>query len=229
MFIYALRHIATGREYIGKTVGPLRYRLSGHRSRANRRERYPLYEAIRSDGIAAFEMNLLATAASHEELWKLEQEFITERNTLYPNGFNLVCGGRGNYGWHMAEETRQKIAASRRGQPSSNKGRRMSEAQRVAMSRARKGKPKTPAQLAAVRSIEARARSAAIGRRNRGHRQDSAKWAHTQRRVQAAMPPEAKAIRNRKVGEAKREWWASLTGGQRIAHIQKMTEGRWAV
>jgi group I intron endonuclease len=226
MFIYVLRHTATGREYIGKTVEPLSHRLSGHKSRAKRGESYPLHEAIRADGIEAFTMELLAVATSHEELWRLERAFIAERNTLHPHGFNLVRGGRGNYGWKMPDETRQKIAAARIGQPSSNKGRQMSPAQCAAMSLARKGKPKTPAQLAAVRSVTARAASAASGRLNRGRRRNRAQWSEVQRRVHAERSPEAKARRNQKIADSKRAWWASLPPDARLAQIKSMSRGQ---
>src|SRR3990167_7979837 len=122
MFIYVIRHKASGREYVGKTVEPLSHRLSGHRSRATRGSRSPLHHAMQADGVDAFEMELLATATSHDELWALEKQFIEERNTVYPNGYNLVRGGRGNFGWKMPEDTRAKIAAARTGQPAWNKG-----------------------------------------------------------------------------------------------------------
>ena len=228
MFIYVIRHKVTGREYVGKTVEPLSYRLSGHRSRARRGSRSPLHHAMVADGVEAFEMELLATATTHEELWTLEKRFIAERNTVYPHGYNLVRGGRGNYGWQMPEETRQKISAARIGQEPWNRGQKMPASFGEAMSRARKGQPKTDAQLAAVRTPHAKAASAKTGRLNRGRRMDPVKWSNVQRRVQAEMPDEAKAVRNQKVADSKRAWWASLTPKERSAHVQKMKRGQTA-
>ena len=230
MFIYLLRHKRTGKEYVGKTVVSLRSRLYEHKARAKSGAPYPLSEAIRQDGVESFEMILLATARSHDELWTLEQQFIADRNTIHPHGYNLVRGGRGNYGWKMPAETRAKVAASRRGRSAWNKGVKASQETRRAMSLARKGQD-TPARQAArakMMTTEVRARISASKRGVPLKPAHRSRMSAIARCIQAAMSPEAKQIRNKKVADRKRAWWASLSPSAREAHIDKMKAGHSA-
>ena len=98
------------------------------------------------------------------------------------------------------------------------------------MSQARKGKPKTPAQAAAFAKITTPAaiEKMRATRRAQGFLGNRATWSAVAKRVQASMSPEAKAERNRKVADAKREWWASRTSEQRTQHINKMKSGHLA-
>ncbi len=127
MTLYVYHHRASGKEYVGTTTRPLRFRVNDHRSRArNGGRKNPLYDAMQTDGENAFDISVLAETESYEELLRLEREAIQLRNTLAPNGFNLVRGGRGNFGWAMPTETRQKIAAKAAGRQPWNVGRSMS-------------------------------------------------------------------------------------------------------
>jgi len=177
MCIYLLRHKVTGKEYVGKTVASVRSRMRGHKARAKSGATYPLSVAIREDGIEAFEVTILATASAHEDLWRLEQQHIASRGTLYPHGYNLTSGGRGNYGWKVPAEAREKMAAAKRGKSTWNKGLQMSPEQRNALSLARRGRPRTPAQIAAVAAMQSPAAIAKMAASRRGVKMSPARLA----------------------------------------------------
>lgn len=141
MFLYVIRNIRDGKEYVGTTTRSLSLRMNDHRyrSQAGRRES-PLYEAIRKDGIESFEMKPIGKAASYEELLEMEQAEIQERNTLYPHGYNLVKGGRGNFGWQMKPETRAKIAAKATGRVGPWSGKKMSAEARANIAAAQRAR-----------------------------------------------------------------------------------------
>lgn len=207
MFIYLLRHRASGKEYIGKTVKSLRMRLYGHKSRAMAGADYPISRAIREHGVEVFDMVLLATAESHDELWRLEQHYIEERQTLVPNGFNLVRGGKGNYGWTPSEATRRRISEAMIGRVGWNKGLAMSEEVRRAMSLTRKGKPQTAAQKEArgkAMTDEVRAKISASKTGVPLPDGCRAKWSTVAKRNHAAMSPEKKRLRAQRISATKK-------------------------
>ena len=93
--IYCLRHIETGRHYVGKTRRDPKRRWWQHISRARGGDKSFLYSAIRKYGSRAFTLELCAHGESLEDLNRLEQEWIIRLNTIAPNGFNLSKGGDG--------------------------------------------------------------------------------------------------------------------------------------
>ena len=57
----------------------------------------PIHRAMRKYGIENFKLEILAVINTSDwsEVNALEQKFITERNTMAPNGYNLTLGGEG--------------------------------------------------------------------------------------------------------------------------------------
>lgn len=56
---------------------------------ASKTKHSPLYDAIRSDGPAAFDVTHLETLGGHVA-FKRERQIILERNTLHPAGYNRL-------------------------------------------------------------------------------------------------------------------------------------------
>lgn len=103
-------------------------------------------------GLKNFETDILAIVNSREEAWELEQKFIKEMDTKYPNGYNLSDGGGGSKGitaWNKglkgcySEETLHKMSENKKGNTPWNKGVNgcYSENTLQKMSIAKKGKP----------------------------------------------------------------------------------------
>ena len=71
-----------------------------------------IHQAIRKYGKDAFEVSVLGTYQTQEELDKKEDEFITEYNSMiYDNGYNMVRGGKGRApDFHHREEHKKKMS-----------------------------------------------------------------------------------------------------------------------
>lgn len=79
----------------------------------------------------------IKTCYSEEEMCSDEQYYIKVFKTLYPNGYNLTKGGDGLI---PCEETRRKLSFARKGIPSPNKGKHLSEDYKRKISDSKKGK-----------------------------------------------------------------------------------------
>jgi len=78
--------------YIGLTTDIYK-RMKNHIGDVNKRQHYPLYKAIKNNGLSDCKVYILHTCDDFEELRKLEIEEIENRNTLYPYGLNANRGG----------------------------------------------------------------------------------------------------------------------------------------
>ena len=64
-------------------------------------------------GFDAWTVETLAKTDSREEAWELEQRFIKDYNTLWPNGYNISEGGAGAKYWigkQLTDEHKEKIS-----------------------------------------------------------------------------------------------------------------------
>ena len=93
---------------MGQTTGTLKKRFSSHITAAKRGSTLLLHSAIRMCGKDAFTIELLEECCSFEESDAAEQRWITELNTISPNGYNVEVGGFHNRG-PMSEATREKL------------------------------------------------------------------------------------------------------------------------
>lgn len=229
MVLYVIRNTTNGKEYVGTTTQSLPLRLGGHRRQVKRVVTHPLYDAIRAQGWSVFETTVIAETTDYEELLRLEQYAIGERRTLNPDGYNLVKGGRGNRGWIMKQETKDKIAAKAIGRAAWNRGVPMTDAVRAKLSAVRKGQ-NTPAQAAV------RARLAVdpvhCQKISSGRRRAWAALSPEQRKVMNANAAAKLAVswawseeRKARAAEARRQWWASKTPEQRTAHAALISAG----
>jgi group I intron endonuclease len=117
--IYEITNIITGMRYVGQAVSHRKnkgkYRPFGilgrfkdHISEANNNTKKKqcsyLNNAIRKHGQDAFKVELLENCEL-SALDNREQHFITERNTMFPNGYNLTKGGKTAYVSTLLERT----------------------------------------------------------------------------------------------------------------------------
>jgi hypothetical protein len=93
--VYQVTNTVTGRVYVGITTMTLVQRLAAHRAGSAARRGGPgtLAEAMRAYPAEAFQIDLLATHATHEELCAAEQYWIDTLKSQSPAGYNLNRGG----------------------------------------------------------------------------------------------------------------------------------------
>lgn len=75
-------------------------------------------------GLDKFKTEILAEVESRESSWRLEQKFIKELNTKYPNGYNMCNGGKTSKGTIFTDDTKKNISKSHIGKKLSNEQKR---------------------------------------------------------------------------------------------------------
>jgi len=92
----------SGKSYIGQTINEYS-RIYAHKL-AKYKDSNAFHNAIRKYGFDAFEYKILHSGISDiNELNKLEETEILQRDTMSPNGYNLQSGG---FSRKMSEETK---------------------------------------------------------------------------------------------------------------------------
>lgn len=109
MIIYKITNIRNGKVYIGETTRSLSERISEHKKRTNNDSDFPLYADARRFGFDSFIVEEIDTADSQEELYVKEQFWIEHYNSLFPNGYNLTCGGKGTVGYIHTETDKSRM------------------------------------------------------------------------------------------------------------------------
>jgi group I intron endonuclease len=233
MQVYRIVNAVNGKCYVGSTIRTSDRRFREHCSNARRgKQDSVLYAAMRKHGVEAFSVETIAVADSYEHLMTLEIEAIAANGCVVPSGYNIVKGGRGDFGWTPSDETRAKMRAKKRGYIPWNKGRESTPEERARMSMSRKGAVLTDRQLASRRtngsSAESRAKISAAA---------TIRWAQLspEKRavgvarlvscVAAAVESRRSPESRRRASDAKRKWWASLTPEQRAQHVAAMRCG----
>ena len=123
MEIYGLRctcHPEDGVRYVGRTANTAVARLRGHKSWAARGGTLPVHAWIRKHGADNIYFEILAVAQSHEELARLELEWI-ERLHMSGRLLNVVLVEQGI--WTITDEHRAKLSAAGRGRKASMEAR----------------------------------------------------------------------------------------------------------
>lgn len=109
--VYAIRHLASGAEYVGSTGRPIRQRIKEHRKDVRQGSHHSLHAAIRTFGWNAFELEILAYC-DKATLRQSEIKHINSRACL----FNQAKGGVSpSSNWHHSIETRQAQATAKVG------------------------------------------------------------------------------------------------------------------
>ena len=139
--IYLALHIASGKTYFGKTQD-VEKRWNQHCWEASRGDGYYLHRALRLYGADAFVVQKIDEASDQEKASELERWYIKNfRSDESKNGYNLTSGGEGV---SANEETRRKISETHKKlgtKPPGNKGVKYSPERCQQMSEARKGIP----------------------------------------------------------------------------------------
>jgi len=97
-YVYLVTHTATGKPYVGITMGSIEARWQQHIDKAfstNVLSSSGLHHAIRKDSPSAFSIRLIDKAKTAGELSDKEVHFVRLHNTLKPLGYNLNSGGGG--------------------------------------------------------------------------------------------------------------------------------------
>jgi group I intron endonuclease len=107
MIVYEIRNKINNKIYVGK------YSKCNTNSEFQKTKYWGsgkyIKNAIQKYGIENFERNVIVENISDSNEWNnLEVLWVKNKNSKYPNGYNLTDGGDGNLGWHPSEETKRK-------------------------------------------------------------------------------------------------------------------------
>lgn len=106
MIIYKIENKENGMIYIGQTVRTLRERTLEH---ARNKETY-IDRTMNKYGIEHFDISVIDTAETMDELNEKEIYWIKHYNSMKPNGYNLCYGGNNTKGFHHSEESKAKMS-----------------------------------------------------------------------------------------------------------------------
>lgn len=146
--VYEVQNVLNGKRYIGYTDATLQQRWAGHLKALARGVKSRFYDAVRSYGLDAFSLRVVASDVNIE----YEREMILLFKTTNPNfGYNMYEGGKVSpvkceevrarisatlTGRSLSEATRKKMSSSHRGQV-------LSAETRLKLSEATKGRSKS--------------------------------------------------------------------------------------
>lgn len=165
MIVYLITNLVNGKVYVGKTCRSLSARWSGHVSKARHGKDCLISQAIRKYGSDRFQVQVLASCTSLEELDLLERKFILEyRSNVRGVGYNQTPGGDGapkgnknRLGISHTVESKARMSFSHTGlkQP-------MTDERRAKISASMKGKQNAKGRILSAESRE-KIRRAHIG------------------------------------------------------------------
>ena len=129
--IYAIVNMINGHFYIGSAVN-LYSRKNAHFNNLckNKHHSHHLQHAYNCYGVDAFRFVIIERAETTKMLIEREQHHI---DTLNPE-YNICPTAGSALGVKRSEETRKKVSEAKKGKPSPNRGKPMSEAQKAKMS-----------------------------------------------------------------------------------------------
>ena len=111
--IYRIECVVTGKSYVGACLCSTRERWNAHCGSARRGSKDPLHAAIRKHGKVSFKRFIIERDLPEDVkvLAKLEAQYIDDRDTLFPNGYNRRKGG-GTF--RHTYETKRKMSEARK-------------------------------------------------------------------------------------------------------------------
>ena len=109
MCVYTITNKGSGKVYMGQTT-----RLAGERwyKHAWATEGSAISAAIKKYGVEAFEFSVIDNAENLDQLNHKEKFWIDRLNSMSPNGYNLLQGGKNRT---PSEETRRKQSEAKKG------------------------------------------------------------------------------------------------------------------
>jgi len=147
-YIYLIENKINGKKYVGQTIQKdIHQRWNSHKLLNKRFIGTILYNAYKKYGIENFTYKIICICFD-DDTNKFEEEYINKYNTLYPNGYNMIEGGKSrkftpvlkkiisdklkgenhpNFGKHLKEETKIKLSLKNKGVNSPCYGKKLSE------------------------------------------------------------------------------------------------------
>ena len=119
--------------YIGQTINNPENRWKRHQrisKDVNSKDFSYIHSAISKYGVENFSFDVIDKASNKEELDAKEKKYISELNTLVPNGYNISSGGQ--FTKEIDEQTRKKISESKKGENNPNWGKIYTKEEREA-------------------------------------------------------------------------------------------------
>lgn len=109
MIIYKLTNKTTGKIYIGQTTRTLDERIAEH----CRKTRTYIGKSIKLHGINNFNIEVIETCKSIEELNDRENYWIKYFNCITPNGYNMCEGGGNTVGFNHRPSSKCKMSVTK--------------------------------------------------------------------------------------------------------------------
>jgi group I intron endonuclease len=155
-YIYLIENLINGKKYVGQTIQKdINSRWNRHKQVNKNGIGTILFNAYNKYGINNFKFKLLCICFD-EDTDKYEDEYINKYKTLYPNGYNMIEGGKSRkftkilketiseklkgenhpmFGKHLKEETKQKLREKNSGVNARNYGKRLTVEEKEYLSR----------------------------------------------------------------------------------------------
>jgi group I intron endonuclease len=108
--IYQFVNNITQKIYVGQAVD-YKQRIRNHKFNLKQNKNTPFYNALKKYGWENFSINIIEECEENK-LNEREVYWIEEKNSLYPNGYNLLEGGKQA---RHTDITKQKISNGRKG------------------------------------------------------------------------------------------------------------------
>lgn len=105
MIVYVIKNKLNGKKYVGQTTRTLKERMDEH----FRHSSTPIDKEIKKLGKDNFDYYVIDEAKSIEELYKLEQFYIKELDTM-ENGYNCCYGGKTTKGYKHLESSKKAMS-----------------------------------------------------------------------------------------------------------------------
>ena len=110
--IYKITNCINQKLYVGLTLNDAETRFKKHISMIYSNGCSALYGAFKKYGIESFIVETICLSNDKKELMNLEKHYISELNTVSPNGYNLTTGGEN---CRVTDKTKQKISTRLKG------------------------------------------------------------------------------------------------------------------
>ena len=112
--VYLITNRVNGKRYVGVTCRGYLERFKEHVNSAMSGSTTILHSAIRKYGVNNFDVMLLESDVSDDDVSQREKHYIQLYNTFYTSGigYNMTEGGGGVAGYKHTSSTKQKISAS---------------------------------------------------------------------------------------------------------------------
>jgi len=155
-YIYLIKNNINGKNYVGQTIqNDINKRWNKHKQVNKSFIGTCLFNAYKKYGIDNFKFKILCICFD-EDTNRFEEEYIKKYNCLYPNGYNMINGGRNRkftpilkkiiseklkgekhpmFGKHLKEETKQKLREKNIGINNANYGKKLTNEAREHLSK----------------------------------------------------------------------------------------------